>query len=294
MYNSDAASGFSQLQSAPFVIFLPSSLYSQQAQVEIEIEAAPEGDQTGCPTLESCGVPFRRCTRHERRSSTNSPGALFPVYRSPQSSCIAHHHPCHRISLLVSLQGSAAMKLERWLPNCGSTEKVYCCAQSSCTRPPIMVNISVQIGVGQDRFSADTCHSPIPTHEFIMDHDETQRALKSATSASMVWFCRDVSFSTCGPVVLCHCSIPDFGEAESHGIHATPHVAIGGRSHGVKQFEVQPIPATLQAPARTWAQRPSPPWLHHCCPRRWQLPGSCLPTRASQPPLAPAVTTCQP
>jgi hypothetical protein len=113
--------------------------------------------------------------------------------------------------------------------------------------------------------------------------------LNSATSASIIWFCRHVSFSTCGPVEFCHCSVLYFGGAESHGIHATPHVAIGGRSHNIGQFEVKLIPATLQALARSWAQRPSPPWPHRCCPRRWQLPGSCLPTRASQPPLAPAV-----
>lgn len=48
--------------------------------------AVPDGDHRGWPTLESSGVPARRCTLKSFRSRMKIPGARLPVYSSPQSS----------------------------------------------------------------------------------------------------------------------------------------------------------------------------------------------------------------
>jgi hypothetical protein len=60
----------------------------------------PAGDQAGCPTLVSGGVPARRCTCQLRRSSTKIPGSRFPVYSSPQSSCSMSNSECCHLHAL--------------------------------------------------------------------------------------------------------------------------------------------------------------------------------------------------
>ena len=55
--------------------------------------AAPSGSQTGSAAEDSGGSPCTRASAQVFRSSTNSAGARFPVYSSPQSSCMCHNKP---------------------------------------------------------------------------------------------------------------------------------------------------------------------------------------------------------